>query len=85
MLFKSISKLFNKQKEKCVRKKVFFIKVYMKNCSPEKLAIIATQIAVELARGKDVLEINVIKSVVGQISCALQTIVCQRINLEKKD
>lgn len=50
----------------------------MKNCSPEKLAIIATQIAVEISKGKSISEINVIKSVVGQISCVLQTIACQK-------
>lgn len=52
----------------------------MKNCSPEKLALLATEIAIELSRGKDITEINVIKSLVNQVGCVLQTIISQRIN-----
>ena len=52
----------------------------MKNCSPEKLSLFATEIAIELSRGKDITEIGVIKSVLNQICAVLQTIVSQRIN-----
>ncbi|MGN0748335.1 MAG: hypothetical protein ACI4L1_01480 [Christensenellales bacterium] len=52
----------------------------MKNCPPEKLAFLATQIAIEISRGKDISQLNLIKTVVGQISCVLQTIICQRVN-----
>ena len=52
----------------------------MKNCSPEKLSLLATEIAIELSRGKDITEIGVIKSVLNQICSVLQTIVSQRIN-----
>lgn len=52
----------------------------MKNCCPEKLALLATEIAIELSKGKDITEIGVIKSVLNQICCVLQTIVSQRIN-----
>lgn len=54
----------------------------MKNCSPEKLALLATQIAIEISRGKDITEINVIKSVASQVSAVLQTIILERINQE---
>ena len=57
----------------------------MKNCSPEKLALLATEIAIELSRGKDITEINVIKSVANQICCVLQTIISERINQKLED
>ena len=57
----------------------------MKNCSPEKLALLATQIAIELSKGKDITEINVIKSVANQICCVLQTIISERINQKLED
>lgn len=54
----------------------------MKNCSPEKLAILATQIAIEMSRDKDISEINLLKTLTGQICSVLQTIVLQKINLK---
>lgn len=51
----------------------------MKNCSGEKLALIATQIAIEISKGKNIAELNLIKGIVSQISCTLQTIISKKI------
>ena len=56
------------------------INISMKNCSPEKLAIIATQIAIEISKGKDIDELNLIKCLIGQVSSVISTIILQRIN-----
>ncbi len=56
----------------------------MNNCSPEKLALIATQIAIEISKGKSIEQLNTIKNVINQISSVLSTIICERIN-EKFD
>ncbi len=55
----------------------------MKNCSHEKLVLIATQIALEISKGKSIAELNLIKSVVNQISCVLQTVISQKISDDK--
>lgn len=65
--------------QKCDLKKQNFINKTMKNCSGEKIALIATQIAIEISKGKNIAELNLIKSVVGQISCTLQTIITKRL------
>ena len=51
----------------------------MKNCSPEKLALLSTQIALELSRGKTLSELNLIKSVISQISATMQVIISKKI------
>lgn len=61
----------------------------MENCSPEKLALISTQIALELSKGKTISQLNLIKSVLTQISATMQTIISknfaktQTINIVK--
>lgn len=58
----------------------------MKKCiSPEKIAILATQIAIELAKGKDIDEINLYRNIASQISSVLQVIISQRFINKKND
>jgi hypothetical protein len=58
----------------------------MKCCiPPERVAILATQIAIEIAKGKDIDEINLYKSVASQISSVLQVIISQRFVNKKND
>ncbi len=52
----------------------------MKDCSPEKLALIATQIAIEISRGKNIDQLNTIKCLINQVSSVISTIILQRIN-----
>jgi hypothetical protein len=49
------------------------------------VAILATQIAIEIAKGKDIDEINLYKSVASQISSVLQVIISQRFVNKKND
>ncbi len=57
----------------------------MKDCwTPEKIALVATQIAIEMSKGKSIEELNLIKSIASQISCVLHTIISQRIIDEKR-
>lgn len=61
----------------------------MKDCiSPEKVVLLSTQVAIELAKGKDIDEINLYRSVASHISSALQVIISQRFvneNCRKPD
>lgn len=61
------------------KKKRKFINKTMENCSPEKLALISTQIALELSRGKTISQLNLIKSVLTQISATMQTIISKKL------
>lgn len=61
------------------KKKRKFINKIMENCSPEKLALISTQIALELSRGKTISQLNLIKSVLTQISATMQTIISKKL------
>lgn len=54
-----------------------------KNLSPEKLAILATEIAIDISKNKDIDDIYLIKTIISQISDVLSTIINQRINLKK--
>lgn len=56
----------------------------MTNLSPEQLTFLATSIAVELTKDKDIDEISVLKSVISQVCDSINTIVAQRCLLEKK-
>lgn len=58
----------------------------MNNCSPEKLALIATQIAIEISKGKSIEQLNTTRNVINQISSVISTIISQRLNdkLDKK-
>lgn len=50
---------------------------------PERMVQLATQIAIELAKGKDIEEINLARNIASLISSALQVILCQRVLNEK--
>ncbi|MBO4412573.1 MAG: hypothetical protein J5779_00990 [Clostridia bacterium] len=55
----------------------------LKNISPEKLAILATEIAIDISKNKEIEDIYLIKTIMSQISDVLSTIINQRINLKK--
>lgn len=56
------------------------------NCvPPERMVLLATQIAIEIAKGKDIEEINLARNIASQISSALQVIVSQRLINEKRN
>ena len=58
----------------------------MKCCiPPERVALLATQIAIEIARGKDIDEINLYRNIASQISSVLQVIISQRFVNKKND
>lgn len=58
----------------------------MRDCvSPEKVLLLSTQIAIELAKGKTIEEINLYKSMASQISSALQVIISQRFVNKSKN
>lgn len=59
---------------------LYFINIFMENCSPEKLALIATQIAIEISKGKTLEQLNVVRNVINQISSVISTIITQKIN-----
>ena len=50
----------------------------MKDLSPEKLTLLATSFAIDLAKGKDEREIIAIKNFVGQVYSSLGTICTQK-------
>lgn len=56
----------------------------LENLSPENLAILATEIAIDISKNKGIDDIYLIKVLMSQISDVLSTIVNQRINLDKK-
>lgn len=60
-----------------------FISIVM-DCNTDQLLILATKIAIELAKGKDFDELNTTKNLVSHIASCLHFIICQRA-LEKGD
>ncbi|APH15155.1 hypothetical protein B2H94_00345 [Clostridium sporogenes] len=55
------------------------------NCiSPEELALLANLIALELSRGKNANELNVLGNLVAAVGTILLTIAAQKQNLENK-
>jgi len=55
------------------------------NCiSPEELALLANLIALELSRGKNANELNVLGNLVAAVGTILLTISAQKQNLENK-
>ena len=56
----------------------------MENLSPEKVILIATNIALELTKGKSCDEINIIKNILKQVIETINTILWQKIFLEDK-
>lgn len=57
------------------------------NCdiSPEKLVLLATQVAIEISKGKSIDEINLARNIASQISASLQVIVSQKLIIEKNE
>lgn len=49
------------------------------------MVLLATQVAIEISKGKSIDEINLARNIASQISAALQVIVSQRLIIEKKD
>ena len=56
----------------------------MENVPPERLVLLASQIAIEIAKGKGVEEINLARSMATQVASALQVILSQRLINEKR-
>lgn len=56
----------------------------LKDMPPDKLALFATQIAIDISRGKDLNDLFLIRTIIGQISCVLSTIISQKIDLDKE-
>lgn len=56
----------------------------LKDMPPDKLALFATQIAIDISRGKDLDDLFLIRTIIGQMSCVLSTIISQKIDLDKK-
>lgn len=51
---------------------------------PDKLALFATQIAIDMSKNKDLDDLFLLRTIVGQISCVLSTIISQKIDLDKR-
>jgi len=61
--------------------------IYMKdlNCiSPEELALLANLIALELSKGKNANELNVLGNLLAAVGTIISTIAAQKQNLENK-
>ncbi len=51
---------------------------------PDKLALFATQIAIDISRGKELDDLFLLRTLIGQISCVMSTIISQKIDLDKR-
>ena len=56
----------------------------LKDMPPDKLALFATQIAIDISRGKDLNDLFLIRTIIVQISCVLSTIISHKIDLDKE-
>ena len=56
----------------------------LKDMPPDKLALFATQIAIDMSKNKDLDDLFLLRTIVGQISCVLSTIISQKIDLDKR-
>lgn len=56
----------------------------LRDMPPDKLALFATQIAIDISKGKDLDDLFLIRTIIGQMSCVLSTIISQKIDLDKK-
>ncbi len=56
----------------------------LENMPPEKLALFATQIAIDISKNKSIDELCLLRTVIGQISCVISTIISQKIDFDKK-
>lgn len=55
----------------------------LKDMPPDKLALFATQLAIDLSRCKSLDELFLLKNIISQISCVMSTIISQKIELDK--
>ena len=56
----------------------------LKEMPPEKLALFATQLAIDISKGKSLDDLFLLKNVINQVSCVLSTIISQNIDLDKR-
>ncbi|MCI5797728.1 MAG: hypothetical protein MR024_03835 [Firmicutes bacterium] len=56
----------------------------LKDMPPDKLALFATQIAIDISRGKELDDLFLLRTLIGQISCVMSTIISQKIDLDKR-
>ena len=56
----------------------------LKDMPPEKLALFATQLAIDISKGKSLDDLFLLKNVINQVSCVLSTIISQKIDLDKR-
>ncbi len=54
------------------------------DCKDESLVLFATSIAMELAKGLEVEEIEDLRCLINQISCSLTTLISQKYSFIKK-
>ena len=57
----------------------------MRKCTDEEMVLLATSIAMELAKGLDADEIEELKNLVNQISCSLSSLICCRYSCIKRN
>lgn len=53
-------------------------------CKDEELVLFATTIAMELAKGLTLEELEDLRSLVNQVSCSLSTLITKKYNLLRK-
>lgn len=53
-------------------------------CKEEKLVLLATSIAMELARGLELEELEDLRNLVNQVSCSLTTLINSKYGLLKR-
>ena len=51
---------------------------------PEKLALFATHLSIDISNGKSLDDLFLLKNVINQVSCVLSTIISQKIDLDKR-
>lgn len=56
----------------------------LRDMPPEKLALFATQLAIDISKGKCLDDLFLLKNVISQVSCVLSTIISQKIEFDKK-
>lgn len=57
----------------------------LENMPPEKLALFATQIAIEISKNKSLEELYLVRTLINQVSCDLSTIITQKIDFDRKN
>ena len=56
----------------------------LKDMPPDMLALFATQVAIDISKGKDLDDLFLLRNVISQISCVMSTIISQKIDLDKR-